>query len=54
MERTPIRKPPVSPLRSRTDKKYRTYGSNQLLQFGYATYTFGPPRQFGMNLRYEF
>ena len=37
-----------------TDKKYVTYGSNQMLQYGYATYTYGQPRQFGLNVRYNF
>ena len=37
-----------------TDKKYKTYGSNQMLQYGYATYWYGDPRTFGLNVRYNF
>ena len=37
-----------------TDKKYVTYGSNQMLQYGYATYFYGNPRTFGLNVRYNF
>lgn len=36
------------------DKDYYIYGSNQLLQFGYATYLLGDPRMYGANLRYNF
>ena len=36
------------------DKKYAVYQSNQLLQFGYATYTYGSPRELGANLRFNF
>jgi len=37
-----------------TDKKYKTYGSNQFLQFGYAAFNFGHPREVGLNVRYNF
>jgi len=37
-----------------TDKKYKTYGSNQMLQYGYATYWYGDPRTYGLNVRYNF
>lgn len=36
------------------NNKYPVYGSNQLLQYGYATYTYGAPREIGANLRYNF
>lgn len=36
------------------DKTYATYQSNQLLQFGYATYNYGNPREFGVNARFTF
>jgi iron complex outermembrane receptor protein len=41
-------------IKNLTDKKYKTYGSNQMLQFGYATYVFGHPREIGLNVRYNF
>jgi iron complex outermembrane receptor protein len=37
-----------------TDEKYRTYGSNQMVANGYATYMYGDPRTFGLNVRYNF
>jgi len=36
------------------DKKYAIYQSNQLLQFGYATYSYGNPREIGVDVRYSF
>jgi len=37
-----------------TDEEYQVYGSNQALQFGYATYMYGTPREYGIDLRYNF
>jgi outer membrane receptor protein involved in Fe transport len=37
-----------------TDKQYYTYTSNQMLQFGYATRSYGNPRELGLNVRYNF
>ena len=37
-----------------TDKKYKTYGGNQMLSFGYAAFNFGNPREIGLNVRYNF
>jgi iron complex outermembrane receptor protein len=36
------------------NKKYAVYNSNQMLQYGYATYTYGNPRELGVNVRYSF
>ena len=36
------------------DRTYAIYQSNQMLQFGYATYTYGNPREFGVDVRYSF
>ena len=36
------------------EKKYAIYQSNQMLQFGYASYQYGNPREIGVNLRYAF
>lgn len=36
------------------DEEYEVYGSNQMAQFGYATYFYGNPREYGLNLRYNF
>ena len=41
-------------IKNLTDKKYKTYGSNQMLQYGYATYWYGDPRTYGLNVRYNF
>jgi iron complex outermembrane receptor protein len=37
-----------------TDEEYNVYSSNQMLQFGYATYAYGTPREYGIELRYRF
>ncbi len=36
------------------DKRYFTFKNNQMLQFGYASFTYGPPRTLGLNVRYNF
>ena len=36
------------------NRVYPIYNSNQLLQYGYATYTYGNPREIGMTVRYSF
>lgn len=41
-------------IRNITDKKYAVQASNQTLTFGYATYLFGDPRTYGLNLHYKF
>lgn len=41
-------------IKNLTDKKYRTGISNQMLQFGYAAAPYGHPREFGLNIRYNF
>jgi len=37
-----------------TDKTYAVATNNQLLQFGYSVATYGDPRTYGVNLRYNF
>jgi outer membrane receptor protein involved in Fe transport len=37
-----------------TDEKYNVANSNQMLQYGYATYWWGTPREYGLELRYSF
>ena len=41
-------------VRNLLDEDYVIYGSNQSLQFGYATLFYGNPREYGVNLRYSF
>jgi iron complex outermembrane receptor protein len=37
-----------------TDEEYNVANSNQMLQYGYATYWYGTPREYGLELRYSF
>jgi iron complex outermembrane recepter protein len=37
-----------------TDEEYNVSASNQMLQFGYATYWYGTPREYGIEVRYSF
>jgi outer membrane receptor protein involved in Fe transport len=37
-----------------TDEEYNVSASNQMLQYGYATYWYGTPREYGVELRYSF
>ena len=37
-----------------TDEEYNVSASNQMLQFGYATYWYGTPREYGIELSYSF
>ena len=41
-------------VRNLLDEDYTIYGSNQSLQFGYASLFYGNPREYGVNLRYSF
>ncbi len=41
-------------IKNLTDKHYMTNVSNQMIQSGYTAATYGHPREFGLNLRYNF